>query len=69
MSQDRKQWFVVEEDTDLYNIFNLADFDEDGYYADHNGEEGYHIDDFDVVYESNRYENCERWIDNKFVLS
>ncbi len=60
-----KQWFVVEEDTDIFNVFNVADFDEDGYLANHKGEEGYHISDFDVVYESNRYENCERWIDER----
>lgn len=65
----KKQWFVVEEDTNLYNVFNVADFDEDGYYGEHNGEEGYHINDFDVVFESNHFDDCERWIDNQMNLN
>lgn len=61
----RKGWFVAQEDTDLYNVFNRADFDEDGYLHGYNGQDGYHEDDFDVVFESNRFDDCERWIDNK----
>ena len=42
----KKKYFVVEEDTGLYNIFSVEDFDADGYLWEHNGEDGYHMDDF-----------------------
>lgn len=61
----RKKYFVAQEDTDLYNVFSRADFDEDGYLDGYNGQEGYHMDDFDIVFESNRFDVCVRWIDNK----
>jgi hypothetical protein len=56
----RKKYFVVEEDTGLYNIFSVEDFDADGYLWGHNGEDGYHMDDFDIVYETDSFEDaCE----------
>lgn len=45
----RKKYFVIEEDTGLYNIFSVEDFDEDGYLHGYNGQEGYHRSDFDIV--------------------
>ena len=58
-----KSWFVADEGDNMYNIFNDADFDEDGYYADHNGEDGYHISDFDIVFRARTFADCERWIE------
>ena len=56
----RKKYFVVEEDAGLYNIFSVEDFDADGYLWEHNGEDGYHMDDFDIVYETDSFEDaCE----------
>jgi hypothetical protein len=43
------KYFVVEEDTGVYNIFDVDDFDEDGYLHGYNGQEGYHRSDFDIV--------------------
>lgn len=61
----KKKCFVVEEDAGVYNIFSVEDFDADGYLWGHNGEDGYHMDDFkeQVVYETNSFEdavNCEK---------
>ncbi|MBP5455569.1 MAG: hypothetical protein J6Y37_03655 [Paludibacteraceae bacterium] len=60
---DVNKFFVADEGDGMYNIFSYADFDENGYYAGHEGEEGYHIDDFDIVYETSRFQNAERWVD------
>ena len=59
----RKKYFVVEEDTNLYNIFSVEDFDADGYLLEHNGEDGYHMDDFkeQIVYETNSFEDAINW--------
>ena len=64
MVKNKYNWFVADEGDGLYNIFCYFDFDEKGYYVGHAGEEGYHISDFDIVYESVRFRNAERWIDN-----
>lgn len=67
MSNVNFLWFVADEGDGLYNVFSYADFDEDGYYADHHGEDGYHISDFDKVYETNRFKDAIRWIDKHSV--
>lgn len=56
-------FFVAQEDTDVYNVFNFADFDEEGFLEGYNGIEGYHIDDFDIVYKSKHFKDCERYIE------
>ena len=58
-----KKYFIVEEDTDLYNIFCVDDFDDDGYLSGYNGQDGYHMDDFkeQVVYETNSFEDACKW--------
>lgn len=60
---DVNKFFVADEGDGMYNIFSYADFDENGYYVGHEGEDGYHIDDFDIVYETRRFQNAERWVD------
>lgn len=63
-----KRFIVVQEDTNLYNIFDTeCDFDEDGWYADHQEEDGYHITDFadDIVFETDSFELADEWINKK----
>ncbi len=62
---DGYRFFVAEEADGLYNAFLRDDFDEDGYYYGHSGEDGYHINDFDIVYEANNWESVEEWIDRQ----
>lgn len=57
------KFFVADEGDGILNVFAFADFDEDGYYGHHNGEEGYHISDYDILYKGN-FKNCCRYIDN-----
>ena len=59
-----KQYFVAEEDEGLYNVFSFADFNENGYLDGHDGEDGYHIDDFDKAYQTNSFQDACRWVDN-----
>jgi len=66
MKNNKYNYFVADEGDEIYNVFAYADFDEDGYYANHNGEEGYHISDFDIVFECKHFEDAERWIDKHF---
>ena len=57
----RKKYFVVEEDVNVYNTFNVCDFDADGYLWGHNGEDGYHMDEFDVVFETDSFDDAVNW--------
>ena len=57
------RFFVAEEGDGIYNAFLRADFNEDGYYNGHENEDGYHISDFDIVFESNRWEDVVRCTD------
>lgn len=63
------RYFAVEEDENVFNIFDREyDFDENGWYNGHEGEDGYHITDFDnIVYEANTFEAVTRWV-NKHTL-
>lgn len=61
----RKKYFVVEEDTNLYNTFSVCDFDADGYLWGHNDEEGYHMDDYkeQVVFETDSFDEACKWVE------
>lgn len=65
--KNNKNYFVADEGDGMYNVFAYADFDEEGYYADHNGEDGYHISDFDIVFECRHLKDAVTWIDNHSV--
>lgn len=62
-----KRFFVVEEDTNLYNIFDTEDFDDNGWYMGHEDDEGYNIVDFedDIVFSSNDFDECVAWVDKQ----
>lgn len=53
-----KRYFVAQEDTNLYNVFDYMDFDSEGYYVNHEGEDGYHLDDFYIVAEFDTFEEA-----------
>lgn len=59
-----KQFFVAQEDTEIFNVFSYDDFDEDGNYLLNNSE-GYNIEDFDIVFESSDFNECQRFIDRQ----
>lgn len=65
-----KNVIVVQEDEGLFNIFDRAMFDEDGYLEGFEGVEGYNISDMDIVAEFNSIEKAEDFIENqiKFEL-
>ena len=65
-----KNVIVVQEDEGLFNIFDRAMFDEDGYLEGFEGVEGYNIADMDIVAEFNSIEKAEDFIENqiKFEL-
>ena len=56
-------FFVADEGDGVLNAFAYADFDENGYYNGHENEVGYHISDFDIVFQSNRWEEIVRYMD------
>ena len=58
-----KMFFVADEGDGVLNAFAREDFDKDGYYNEHNGEEGYHITDFDIVFETNRWNELLMYMD------
>ena len=61
----RKKYFVVEEDANLYNTFSVCDFDADGYLWGHNGEDGYHIDDYkeQIAFETNSFDDACKYVE------
>ena len=58
-----KMFFVADEGDGVLNAFARTDFDENGYYNGHENEEGYHISDFDIVFQSNRWDDILRYMD------
>ena len=56
-------FFVADEGDGVYNVFSYDDFDEDGYAFEESGVEGYHISDYDIVFESDDFEEACNWID------
>lgn len=61
---EHKQYFIAQEDTTIYNVFDYDEFDDDGYLDGHANEEGYHIDDFDIVAEFDTLDEANEWLDD-----
>lgn len=60
MNRNMKKYFVCEEDNDIANVFSIEDFNKNGYLDGYDGEDGYHIDDFeDKVWFNTWDEACE----------
>lgn len=57
-----KKIIVVQEDEGLFNLFERDMFNSDGYLEEHDGEEGYNIDDMDIVAEFNTLSKAEEYI-------
>lgn len=60
-----KNVIVVQEDEGLFNVFDRAMFDEDGYLEGYEGMEGYNIADMDIVAEFNSIEKAEDFIEKQ----
>ena len=54
-------YFIVEEDDGVYNIFSVDDFDADGYLLGYNGQDGYHRSDFDTLMWFSTFEGACKW--------
>jgi len=59
------QYFVAKEDTNLFNVFSIDEFDNDGFLLGHEDEDGYHISDFDIVAWFNDFNEACDWVDNR----
>lgn len=46
-----EKYYVVQEDTNIFNVFADSEF-VNGYLEGHDGEDGYHFSDFDVIFET-----------------
>ena len=60
-----KNIIVVQEDEGLFNVFDRAMFNEDGYLEGYEGMEGYNIADMDIVSEFNTLKQAEDFIENQ----
>lgn len=58
-----KRYFVAHEDTNLYNVFDRLDFDSNGWYVNHENEDGYHETDFDIVAEFDDFADACNWVE------
>lgn len=58
-----KQIIVVQEDEKVFNIFDRDDFNEDGWLIGHEDEEGYNIEDFDIVAQFDYIEDACEYVD------
>ena len=65
LNEHRYRFFVADEGNYVYNPFDYDDFDEDGFYIGHKGEEGYHISDFDIVYETDDWDDACEWAEDE----
>ena len=63
-----KKIIVVQEDEGLFNVFDRAMFDEDGYLEGFEGIEGYNIADMDIVAEFNTLKQAEDFINNQIIF-
>ena len=63
MIKSMKKFIVVQEDDGLFNLFGREMFNEDGYLEGYDGEEGYNINDMDIVAEFNTMKQAEDYID------
>lgn len=67
MERKRKvAYFVAQEDDNTYNVFDYLDFDHDGWYAGHYGEEGYHLNDFDIIAEFSNFQDACDYVDKLY---
>lgn len=66
MAKNNKKsgYFVAQEDTAVFNVFDYTDFNDNGYYIGHNDMEGYHLNDFDIVAEFDNFEDAVAWMDD-----
>ena len=55
-------YFVADEGDGIYNIFPYDDFDASGWHFLHEGEEGYRISDFDIIFETNDFEEAVEFV-------
>lgn len=60
-----KNFIVVQEDEGLFNVFDRAVFDEDGYLEGYEGMEGYNIADMDIIAEFNTLKQAEDFIEKQ----
>ena len=60
-----KNVIVVQEDEGLFNVFDRAMFNEDGYLEGYEGVEGYNIADMDIVAEFKTLKQAEDFIENQ----
>ena len=56
-------YFVADEGDGIYNVFPYDDFDASGWHWEHEGEEGYRISDFDIVFECDDFMEACNWVD------
>lgn len=59
----KKNYFVAQEDTNIYNVFSVDDFDDDGFLIGHEDEDGYHRSDFDIVAWFDSFEEACEWVE------
>lgn len=63
-----KYYFVVDEGDGILNIFNRDMFSDHGYLEGHEYEDGYHIDDYDIVAEFDTYEAAVDYVETNVKI-
>lgn len=58
------RFIVVQEDEDVYNVFDREEFDDKGYLNGYRNQEGYHISDFDIIKEFNSFEKASDYAES-----
>ena len=60
-----KEYFVADDGDGVLNPFSMDMFDEEGYLEGHEGEDGYNIEDFDIIRYFNTWDQacayCDRF--------
>lgn len=61
---NKKKYFVADEGDGLLNAFSYDMFDKDGFLEGHKGEQGYHLDDYDIIAEFASWDAATKFVDD-----
>ena len=59
----KSDYFVAQEDTNIYNVFSVDDFDDDGFLIGHEDDDSYHRSAFDIVAWFDSFEEACDWVE------
>lgn len=63
MKKEDYGYFVAQEDTNVYNVFAFDEFNDNGFLEGYDGEDGYNLQDFDIVGMFEDFNDANEWVE------